>query len=256
MPQRPPSTTRRRLLAGALLAPLGAPAAEGQVLRLISEDFPPVNFEENGRPDGLAAQLVAEIQHRLGRHEPVEFMPWSRGYRLAQGPGPVCLFTMARTAEREPLFKWVGPVVTFYNALYAIKGPGRRYRTLEEAQRARAILVVRDWFSARELAKRGFRNLVEVGDPARALRMLLARRAPLMAADSVLMPKLVRDARLPEDAVESVFSYAGADGYLAFSLATPDTEVAQWQTALDALKADGSFLRVFKRWLPDMLPPG
>lgn len=61
-------------------------ATEGQVLRLISEDFPPVNFGENGRPDGLASQLVAEIKQRLGRHEPVEFMPWSRGYRLAQGP--------------------------------------------------------------------------------------------------------------------------------------------------------------------------
>lgn len=84
----------------------------------------------------------------------------------------------------------------------------------------------------------------------------MVARLPARAGARVLMPKLVRDARLPEDAVESVFSYAGADGYLAFSLATPDAEVAQWQAALDALKADGSFLRVFKRWLPEMLPPG
>lgn len=247
---------RRHLLLASLgSAGLRPAVAQGTPLRLLSEDFPPVNFEDRGRASGLAGELVQHIQVRLGLSLPVEFMPWARAYQEAQGADPVCLFTMARTGLREKLFKWVGPVVDFQNALFARKGTERRLRSLGDATKASQILVVRDWASAQELSRRGFTNLREVSSPSTALRMVWVGRAPLMASELLTIPDLLKREGLPHDAIETALVYPGALGYLAFSLATPDEEVQRWQLALDSLRHDGSFARLFKRWLPHMLPP-
>lgn len=224
-------------------------------LRILSEDFPPVNFTANGRPSGLAGELVLALEQRLGLDIPVEFEPWTRAYQAAQGSQPVCLFTMSRTVAREGLFKWVGPVVEFQNALYAVRGSTLRLNDLPEAALQPGIIVIRDWASAQELQRRGFKNLTEVTLPGAALRMLLAGRAPLLAVDRVVMPDLLSREGVKSDAVRVVMTYPGAMGYLAFSLATPDAEVERWQQALDAYKREGHFARLFNRWLPDMSPP-
>ncbi|WP_204268170.1 hypothetical protein, partial [Escherichia coli] len=57
-------------------------------LRLLSEEFPPINFTEDGRPSGLAVEVVQNILRRLGQSLPIEFLPWARAYRDAQGAQP------------------------------------------------------------------------------------------------------------------------------------------------------------------------
>jgi polar amino acid transport system substrate-binding protein len=43
--------------------------------------------------------------------------------------------------------------------------------------------------------------------------------------------------------------------YLAFSRKTPDEVVRRWQAALDDLKKDGTFARLFAKWLPGKKMP-
>ncbi len=45
-------------------------------------------------------------------------------------------------------------------------------------------------------------------------------------------------------------------GYIAFSKGTPSELVARWQKALDDMKADGSFRRIYGKWLSAEAPPG
>jgi len=231
-------------------------APQAATLRLLSEEFPPITFTQNGVSKGLAVELVEEIQRRLGQQQQtIEFMPWSRAYREVQGPGQIALFTMARTPVREPLFKWVGPVVTFYSAIYAPAQGGLRLRSLEDAKRFESVLVVRDWFTAEELTTLGFKNLVPVSDPVTALRMLLAKRAPLFATERQSMPGIMAQAGLPESSLEAVYTYASSQGYIAFSKDTPDALVKAWAQQLEAMKRDGSFAAIYKRWLPNDQPP-
>ncbi|QPF74243.1 transporter substrate-binding domain-containing protein [Roseateles sp. DAIF2] len=225
-------------------------------LRLLSEEFPPINYSEQGRPRGLAVEVVQEIQRRLEQPAEIEFMPWARAFREAQQPQrPAALFAMARTPERERLFKWVGPIVTFYSALYAPAGGGLRLRHLGEARLVEEVLVVRGWYTAEQLRSQAFRNLFEVSDPQQGVRMLLARRAPLFATERISMPATLAEMGLPADALEIVYSFASTEGYIAFSRGTPDALVRAWQRQLDAMKRDGSFQAIYKRWLPEDNPP-
>ncbi|MDT8997786.1 transporter substrate-binding domain-containing protein [Paucibacter sp. APW11] len=224
-------------------------------LRLLSEEFAPINFSQEGTPRGLSIDLVTEIQRRLGQQQSIEFLPWSRAYREVQGPGASALFAMARTPGREKLFKWVGPIVTFYSSLYAPRHDGLRLRSLDDARRANAVLVVRDWYTAEQLSSQGFNNLVPVSDPVQGIRMLLAGRAPLFATERISMPQTLAQAGIREDALEIVYSFASAEGYIAFSLDTPDAVVQAWAEKLREMKRDGRFASIYKHWLPHDAPP-
>jgi polar amino acid transport system substrate-binding protein len=229
-------------------------AAHGE-LRLLTEEFPPITFTEHGQARGMGVEIVQEIQRRQGSKFLIEFMPWARAFREAKGAGEVALFSMARTPEREKQFKWVGPIVTFYSSLYAPAQDGLRLRSLDDAKRASAVLVVRDWFTAEELKTLGFQNLVNVSDPVIAIKMLLAKRAPLFATERLSMPDILAKAGIREDALEIVYSYASSEGYIAFSLDTPDATVKAWTDSLREMKQDGSFLKIYRRWLPKDNPP-
>jgi len=230
-------------------------AATAAELRLLSEEFPPINFTQEGQPRGLTVDVVREIQKRLGRSETIEFLPWARAFRDAQIGDSVALFAMARTPERERQFQWVGPVVVFYSAVYAPAGGGLRLKSLNDAKRARGVLVVRDWYTAEQLTTLGFKNLVKVSDPMLGVKMLLARRAPLFATERISMPETMAQAGVAPDALEIVYSYASAEGYIAFSRKTDPALVRAWQEQLDAMKRDGSFHAIYKQWLPQDSPP-
>ena len=230
----------------------GAPSAS---LRLLSEEFPPINFTEFGQPRGLSVDIVQAIQKRLGQSLPIEFMPWARAFREAQDGPPAALFSMARIPEREKLFQWVGPIVTFQSTFYAKAASGLRLRSLAEAKRAAKVLVVRDWYTLTQLQSAGFRNLQQISDPIQGVRMLAAGRAPLFAAEKLSMPQTLVQAGVARDALEEVFSFAASDGYIAFSRSTPMGTLHAWQSQLNEMKRDGSFQAIHRRWLPNDPPP-
>ena len=230
----------------------GAPAVS---LRLLSEEFPPINFTEAGQPRGLSVDIVQAIQKRLGQSLPIEFMPWARAFREAQDGPPAALFSMARIPEREKLFQWVGPIVTFQSTFYAKAGSGIRLRSLAEAKRAAKVLVVRDWYTLTQLQSAGFHNLQQISDPIQGVRMLAAGRAPLFAAEKLSMPQTLVQAGVAKGALEEVFSFAASEGYIAFSRSTPMGTIHAWQSQLNEMKRDGTFQAIHRRWLPNDAPP-
>jgi polar amino acid transport system substrate-binding protein len=245
---------------GRIQGPHGAPSAgqAGQTglvlpasLRLLTEEFPPINFSEGGVPRGLTVDLVQAIQQRLGQDLPIQVLPWARAFREAQESAPTALFATARIPERESLFQWVGPVVQFRSTFYARANVPVATRTLDDARHASRVLVVRDWYTAQQLRTAGFRNLQTVTDPVQGIRMLMAGRAPLMAGERVSMPRTLELARVKPTQLRELFSFAVNEGYIAFSLSTPKATVAAWQARLQELKRDGTFQAIYRRWLPN-----
>ncbi|WP_431257002.1 substrate-binding periplasmic protein [Roseateles chitinivorans] len=252
-PPAPPATPAAPTTSAAAIASSGgAPAVS---LRLLSEEFPPINFTELGQPRGLSVDIVQAIQKRLGQSLPIEFMPWARAFREAQDGPPAALFSMARIPEREKLFQWVGPIVTFQSTFYAKAGSGIRLRSLAEAKRAPKVLVVRDWYTLTQLQSAGFHNLQQISDPIQGVRMLAAGRAPLFAAEKLSMPQTLVQAGVDKDALEEVFSFAASEGYIAFSRSTPMGTIHAWQSQLNEMKRDGTFQALYRRWLPHDAPP-
>ena len=243
-----------RVLLGFVIA--GSATLHAAELRVLTEEYPPVSFQTAGRASGLGSEVVEEIQHRIGSHVTIQVVPWARGYRMVLDDPDVALFATMRTPERESLFKWVGPLTTVTTSFYAKHGATIRLNSLADAKAAASIVVPREYYSHQVLRNLGFTNLEPVTTPEMTVRMLLAGHGVLIAADNLTLPALLTEAGASRNDVELVYSFMQSQNYIAFSRGTPDELVQSWQSSLDDMKRDGSFARIYEKWLPGESPPG
>lgn len=245
------------LLAGAALTGSAAAAASAPLpeLQVLTEEYPPLSFTRNGELRGLAVEVVAEMQRRAGSRVPVQVLPWARAYPMALSQPNVALFSTARTPEREKLFQWVGPLFVGKTSLYALRGSGLKLNSLAEAAAVDAVIVPREDYKEKLLRGAGLANLLVANNHEQMVRMLLTGRAKLMAANNLTLPALLEGIGADLQALELVHTFHQSEAYVAFSPGTPEDTVRSWQAALDSMKRDGSFARIYARWLPGETPP-
>ena len=246
----------RRALMLSLLA-MAAPAARGAMaagLRFYAADYPPITFLRDGKPTGLATDIVEELMRRTGMVAPIELVPWARAFRHASSAPNIGLFATAYTRERAPLFQWVGPIGASVGSFYMMRG-GKRIENIEQARSAVRILVSHESYLEQMLRSLGFSNLSPVTTTAEAVRMLAAGRAPLMALDDLALATTARAEGVHIGDIERSLVLGPSFQYIAFSRGTPEDVVARWRLALDAMKADGTFARLYAKWLPGVTPP-
>ncbi len=93
-------------------------------LVFITEQFPPFNFEEDGRAQGLSVDLLEEALDRMGvelNRSEIQLLSWSEGYERALKENGSVLFSTVRLSEREGSFRWAGPIMTIRDVLVARK---------------------------------------------------------------------------------------------------------------------------------------
>ena len=237
-----------------LLLSLLALLSQAAPLQLYTEEYPPVSFSANGRAEGMASELVRELLKRLGESGEISVVPWARGYHTVQQTPNTALFATIRNAEREPLFQWVGPILLAQDSFYALKNSGIQLHDLTDVAKAGPVAVPRDWFSYQELRNLGLTNLLGVTEPEQMFKMLKRGRVKLIVADNLSFYSTGDAAQqvdyLTAKDVEVALPYRASLGYITFWHGTDPAVIQRWQRELDAMKADGSFSRIYQRWLP------
>ena len=95
----------------------GLSIARAAPLVLLTENMPPFNMSVSGtnyaRDEGVTGISSDILRAVCGRAEvecqQILRFPWQRVYQQALDDAGYGVFCAARTAERESLFKWVGP---------------------------------------------------------------------------------------------------------------------------------------------------
>jgi len=238
-----------------LLAPQSNPALWARELTILTEEYPPLNFQQNGKLTGSTVEVVREILRRLGHSAEIKMLPWARGYNLLKTTPNIVLFTTGRTKEREDLFHWVGPLATATNAFYAKKGTKIQINSIEDARQVKAIASYKD--DARELMLKswGFTNLDSSNSPASNLKKLLSGRVDLWLYDSLGLPGVAKQVGIDVLDLDLVYAIDVFSGYIAMSKDTPERIVTQWQGILNCMKLDGTFYNISRKWLPEVCIP-
>lgn len=238
-----------------LLASAGGPAILAQELTILTEEYPPLNYTQNGKITGSTVAVVQEILQRLDLFIEIKMLPWARGYNLLRTKPNVILFTTTRTEEREDLFHWVGPVATSKNAFYAKKGSKLQINSLDDAKRVKAIATYKDDAREQMLISWGFNNLDSSNSPESNLKKLLSGRVDLWLYDTLGLPGVTQKLGVDVSALELVHAIDDVFLYIAISKATPTYVVQRWQDTLDCMKQDGTFQAISSRWLPGVCIP-
>jgi polar amino acid transport system substrate-binding protein len=226
-------------------------------LMIYTEVFPPDQYVgHDGKLTGYAVEIVQEIQRRTGNQDPIQLVPWARGYREAQQKPGVVLFSVARLAERDSLFEWIGPIKESVSYFYVKSGSKAAIDSLEQAKSLERIGVYKDDVRDQYLVKAGFTNLDRSVDQEIILKKLLAGRIDAMASVPDSMPDLLSSMGLQQDSVRPVCPFLKVQIYITISKASPQSVVRSWAEAFGAMKADDTFQRIYRKYYPNDPLPG
>jgi len=222
-----------------------APAA----LQIYTEQYPPLTYRNSsGEITGFGTDLVNEIMKRNQIYYPITLSLWSNGYTMAQNNPNFCLFTMDRTAARDTLFQWVGPLGSNVTYFFTKAGSGITITSINDAKNLQSVGTVDSWFSDQYLRQLGFTNLVSDPDPIVMAKKLMLGEINAFVCTAITFPDILKEAGYKYNQVVPAFPLMSSDYYIAFSKSTPVATVSQWQTSLDAIKQDGSYDAIKNKW--------
>ncbi|MGF6090429.1 substrate-binding periplasmic protein [Pseudomonas sp. 18173] len=229
----------------------GACAAD---LNLLTDNHPPLHFQQGGELVGFGVDVVRALAERTGDRVHLQQLPLLRALHVATSEPATGVFTVLRTAERDDLYQWVGPLLDVETALYSADNTRPPVRSLPEAASHGAIAVPRKWLAYNYLQKQGLNNLYGVETPEQMIRLARLGRADYVVADTLSIATLAREEGLPPSQLHYQIPLMRQGSYIAFSLQTDARQVARWQEALDQMQQDGSLERLKQRWLSANTP--
>lgn len=222
-------------------------------LQAMTEENPPFNFTEGGVLKGIGVDLLAAAMREAGREfDPasVQVVPWARAYDTVRGTPDTMLFSMARTAEREPLFAWVGPILQVQIGVLGLRE--RRIAVSSPADLAAyKIATVRDGAPEQLLLAAGVpESALDRGPGIEAnLRKLLAGRVDLVAFN--VPGALYTLHRMGHDPSVVAVAHVLKENSLhyAFNKGTDPALLREVQAALERVRARGEYDAIVRRYL-------
>lgn len=224
-------------------------------LKILTEEYAPLSFMENGEITGLSTEVARELLKRIGTDNQIQMETWEEGYKTVLTKPNVVLFSMAMTPERKNLLQWVGPIVSQDANLYARKGSGIKIKAMEQAKKIKKIATVTEYYTEQTMKKEGFTNLESCASEEIAVRKLLNGEVQLFTSSNTSMPALLEKVGGTMDDVENVLTMSTDLLYIAFSKGTSPDIIALWQEKLDEMKRDGTFSKIYEKWLPEENAP-
>ena len=226
-----------------------------ETLKVLTEEFPPYNYTDQGSLTGFSTEVVRAVLQEAKIDGEFQSLPWARAYETAQNADSVLIFSIARTAQREKLFKWVGMIAPTQFYLFSLPQRKLHFTQLEQAKSFQ-IATVNEDVGEQFLISKGFqkgKNLQSSVKYELNYEKLKLGRVDLWVMTELVAAYLARQAG--DDPARSLTrSYAlhelSEDGlYMAFGPKTPDALVERLRKALTTVKNNGSYDALKKKWL-------
>lgn len=213
-------------------------------IKVMTEQLPPFNYLENGNIVGISTDVVRKVFDQIDY--PIEggtirMYPWARAYREVQTQAGTALFSMARIAEREELFQWVGPLIEITLGIVAKKDRHIKIDSVADLS-AYSIGTVRDSAPEQVLLNRGVKldSLDRLILPEPNIKKLDTGRVDLFAFNLQVVQYLMAKLGIDKNKYETVYTLKKVNLYIALHKDTDPELVKRLQTALDQLKQPGA----------------
>lgn len=245
---------RPALALAALLAPrLPAVAApEVRALLGLTENLPPLNYQDESGPQGFSVELLRLMAAGAGLALQLQVLPWMRAVQMADTQPASVLFSLTRTPEREAQFQWVGPIAQRRILIYRLASrDDLRLNQLGDLGGFK-IGVVRDSAADRQLQAAGLKPGAQLEhglDDATNVRKLLASRMEFVALLDWAAAWNLRQMKLPYATLQPVMEQDTSRSYwYGLRLDADAALVRRLQAELDAIKRDGRYERLRQRY--------
>ncbi|MFO6425205.1 substrate-binding periplasmic protein [Motilimonas sp. KMU-193] len=243
-----------RLILASLLYMMCMSCLQAVTLDVVTEEYAPYNYTQQGEVKGLASQIVQATLQRAGFSYQIKVLPWSRAYHLAKSNPNTLIYSISRTLHREPYFYWIGPIATIESHFFSLKSR-QDIQPFSQLKQARQYQVgsIRDDYIEQFLLLHGFTNLQRNNNHEANLEKLLLGRIDLwpVSKETASYYLGLRGLSLDQELklVHSISSFSGTELYMAMGLDTPQATVERLRQALSQIQNDGTYDKLTKQHL-------
>lgn len=124
-------------------------------IKILTEEYPPYNFTENGKITGFSTEVVRAVLKEIKLQGDIRSVPWARAYETAQSTAGTLIYSIGRTTARDPLFKWVGVIAPADFYLFSLRGNNLKFDQLDDAKKYQ-IGTVNEDVGEQFLVSKGF----------------------------------------------------------------------------------------------------
>ncbi|MEE4920938.1 transporter substrate-binding domain-containing protein [Pseudomonas alliivorans] len=237
-------------LISVLLCLLLSAPARADNYQVVTEEWPPYNYSENGQITGMTTEIVRAIMKVTGHDLTIVLAPSMRASLTLKMRPRTIMYSMFRTPEREHVYKWVGPILEEAIHPYQLAA-APPVTSLEQLLHAPQITTRHAGLLPDMLQSLGFKNLDKSAtESVQLYRMLLSDRTAIIIGDTDagvayqsrqlnIAPGTLR--QIPIELYRSSL-------YIAFSRDCEDDVVDSWSSALETLRQSGELERIQRRY--------
>jgi polar amino acid transport system substrate-binding protein len=190
------------IIVGYFCAPV---QAKEPVLEIVSEHWPPYivqNSQANNEISGIVTEKIKTIFDNSPIQYQINTYPWARSYYLAKNKPNVLIYSIYKTAQRTPYFKWFCPIhpKTPVN-IYKLKENMTDVSKLESLKNS-IVGVLRDDNSHNYMLKHGFiagQNLTLSSSEENNIKKLLKGRIDAVIQSKAALINRIKDTEFTID---------------------------------------------------------
>jgi len=248
----------KRCVCLALLLPLIGGAAQPETtepLILVAANSKPTAYFENGQLTGVLVDVAREAFLRAGYSITIKLEPWARCIEDARSGEADGIFSIFKTPERQAFLDYTSrPIITQTVSFFALKnGPISFDGNFASISHHSIGVINQTSYGPRldgVLKENTFAKQYQTHSAESVIRMLLAgrvdlipsyRHVALFTAKSLGAQDQIKELSPPVESIPS---------YLAFNRKRDYRQVmADYDKALKSMQQDGSYDRIFDRYL-------
>jgi polar amino acid transport system substrate-binding protein len=229
----------------------------------ITEQFPPYNFQEGGKLQGISVDLLSKMWEKMDVNlnmSVIKLLPWTEGYQWTLDEKNTVLFSTARLPQREQLFKWAGPIGPIRNVLLAKKDKNLNITSAEDLKKYKIGAIDED-SAVQMLLDKGMKKddlVLEITSKA-IIDMLQNGSIDAWAYGDTAGIWLIQKSGLNASDFKVAYELGRIDYYYAFNKDTPDSIVQSFQQALNYIESSKDkngvtdYEKILSKYVPAML---
>lgn len=242
----------QRILFGCLFLLCGV-TTHAYEIQVVTEDFAPYSYKEDGKLTGISVEIVESLLSQLNLTAKIRVYPFKRTYEIAKTQKDTLIFSIIRTEDREHEFKWVGRLAPITTGLFKLKKrKDIHLKTIKDigSYQVSDIQGSAVW----EHLKHYGIEVLEIPSTAQNIQMLKLDRIDLTGTVELNFYHTLKKLNYSPQDFEMAYVFEELSSYLwlAFNKDTDDEIVEDFRNALANFKTSMMFKSLLKKYNPNI----
>ncbi len=220
-------------------------------LQIVTEQYPPYNYQENGTIKGIGTEVVRAVLKEAGINGKIKVYPLARALMMATEEKNTLIYCISRTENREKVFTWIGVIAPIDFYFYSLKKrTDIKINSLNDAKKYRTGIVFKDALDE-FFVYHNFTKLDRVYKNNLNLKKLMIERIDIWPISELTANYIIKkNGYNPEETVKKDFKIHEftRDQYLAISKMTSLKIKDKIRNGLIRIKQKGIYKKILSKY--------